>query len=392
MEAHEGHMPGLDAAVPPPPPMAGGHHHMVIDEPPLDLDFNPFTCWLFILCGVTIPLGIRLSHCHSVSKSSLGNLLNFGNACVVLIGTAAWTLNAMDSVALILFVPVAAALIGLCLGIFSPGTAPQVGEEGYLPFSLTCLRDFIEIYVLWAGLLMPLFGLYAYLNVTTTPHFVGDIIGHFVPGTFVAFFSQIGLRFHKKGDLLGFQKVEGIVMLTAGVCDLILHIYGNSGSVLRPLFGYDHGNWMKNEQHVLDLCVWILAGSLALGFYYSGYQTGFHMFIPGVANFLVMTQHPQPNELMTMLHVSFGALVFIAALFRIAEKIPEYCVMSALGGYAFVFGTPHLGHWAIHIFPPSAYFSFLLVTVGGMWSYNYALWNTPLVEGSNRAAKAVLSE
>ena len=132
------------------PVMEMGHHHGVENLPPLDLSFNPFTCWLFILCGmffffffvsvfflafvslfspflhisligITIPLGIRLTHCRSVSKSSLGTLMNFGSACTLLLGlffflffffvitssfffiliilffsgTAAWTLNAM---------------------------------------------------------------------------------------------------------------------------------------------------------------------------------------------------------------------------------------------------------------------------------------------------------
>ena len=53
-----------------------------------------------------------------------------------------------------------------------------------MPFSVTSARDVVEIVVLWAGLLMPLFGLYGYLNVTVTPHFVGDVIGHFIPGLY----------------------------------------------------------------------------------------------------------------------------------------------------------------------------------------------------------------
>ena len=40
---------------------------------------------------------------------------------------------------------------------------------------------------------------------------------------------------------------------------------GGKGSIFRPLFGYSHGNWMKNEQHMLDLAVWVLAGMVKGG-------------------------------------------------------------------------------------------------------------------------------
>ena len=58
---HEFHAGGHEAPVvdmmPSHEPMAtaapvGGHHHMAMNLPPLILDFNPFTCWLFILCGL----------------------------------------------------------------------------------------------------------------------------------------------------------------------------------------------------------------------------------------------------------------------------------------------------------------------------------------------------
>ena len=61
---------------------------------------------------------------------------------------------------------------------------------------------------------------------------------------------------------MGLQKIEGLVMLIAGLSDMVLHVYGNHGSIFRPLFGYSHGNWMKNEQHFLDLAVWVLAGKI----------------------------------------------------------------------------------------------------------------------------------
>ena len=90
-------------------------------------------------------------------------------------------------------------------------------------------------------------------------------------------------------------------------------------------------------------------GALALAYYYSEHQTGVHMLIPGICNFLVMTYHPQvyflssflflflcslflflfifffyfkPNELMSLLHWSFGGLFLVASLFRVVEKIP----------------------------------------------------------------------
>jgi hypothetical protein len=113
------------------------------------------------------------------------------------------------------------------------------------------------------GAYMPLLGLYYYLCATKTPNFVGDVIGHLIPGSFVALFAQLSLRYYKKRDFLSLQRVEATIMIVAGFLDTLLHIFGNHGSIFRA-FWEVNTNWMKDEQHILDLAVWIVSGTIPL--------------------------------------------------------------------------------------------------------------------------------
>jgi hypothetical protein len=97
-------------------------------------------------------------------------------------------------------------------------------------------------------------------------NFLGGEIGHLLSGAFLALASVRALKHHMKRDYLGLQYWEGKNAFLLGIAALITHLIGNHGSVLIPLIWPEdpHLNWMKDQQHVTDLLVWISSGFVAL--------------------------------------------------------------------------------------------------------------------------------
>ena len=82
-----------------------------------------------------------------------------------------------------------------------------------------------------------------------------------MPGAFLAFIVNISLQYGCVYDLERLQLLEGKVAACLAPIMWIVHNFGQGGSMAfwaltHDLKEHPHTNWMKDQQHTLDLACW----------------------------------------------------------------------------------------------------------------------------------------
>eukprot|EP00658_Telonema_sp_P-2_P026413 TRINITY_DN20662_c0_g1_i3.p1 TRINITY_DN20662_c0_g1~~TRINITY_DN20662_c0_g1_i3.p1 ORF type:complete len:472 (+),score=86.10 TRINITY_DN20662_c0_g1_i3:120-1535(+) len=209
---------------------------------------------------------------------------------------------------------------------------------------------------------------------------VGNLVGHVLPSAFLTFIVNLPLQFNIRQDYARLQRYEGMAALALGVTMLAIHTTSHHGSMLFYWFTHDlkkqpHSNWMMDQQHTVDLFVWITMGVVALGLLRLGVVTRIHFLLPATTNLLVMVAHEQPSLSAKVMHWAFGILFFCAVLLTLMHRTVEFCWLGTVGAFCFAASTPELTLWADKNFMPMNYLTLYLVGASLIWMFHVTLWH-----------------
>eukprot|EP00301_Raphidiophrys_heterophryoidea_P020769 c5379_g1_i1.p1 GENE.c5379_g1_i1~~c5379_g1_i1.p1 ORF type:complete len:332 (+),score=79.36 c5379_g1_i1:392-1387(+) len=237
------------------------------------------------------------------------------------------------------------------------------------------LKKFEFISKALAFTFLPFMALWLYSGLTSKPViFYGDGFGHLLPGCLNCLITIQPLS---SRNLLDLQRRESNLLIIGSIAAYFMHMSGTRGSVVGNLVYQDRVNIVKNVQHSSDLIIVFASGVMGRVFHSFDWATGLHILVPGICNVVTMYHHPQPSQMATILHVSFGIATLLTGVLRMGNRIPEYMFIGILGAFNFTIGTPYIGAWASGWSDPYGFLFLYYVAVMLYTSYVFRLFVDP---------------